>query len=53
MELLLLCGGEDSLKVRVENKVNVSEALGQERYLRLGVNHVPASLHQLRLLKEP
>ena len=34
-------------------EVDVFESLGQERDLRLGVNNVPASLHQLRLLEEP
>ena len=34
-------------------EVDIGEALGQERDLRLGVNNVPASLHQLRLLEEP
>ena len=34
-------------------EVDVRESLGQERDLSLGVNNVPASLHQLRLLEEP
>ena len=34
-------------------EVDVGESLGQERDLRLGVNNVPTSLHQLRLLEEP
>ena len=34
-------------------EVDVGESLGQKRDLCLGVNNVPASLHQLRLLEEP